>query len=96
MSKAKQYYFVFLIYLSLEFNGKCCSNRHFNAINVFKGNEYIHAISTNGQHTVRFILGKKGTEKYAEYSHFRVESEQKKYMLNVSDYSGTAGMLSFV
>ncbi|XP_052078433.1 angiopoietin-1-like isoform X1 [Mytilus californianus] len=55
------------------------------------GNEYIHAISTNEQHKVRFVLEKDGTEKYAEYSNFRVEDELNKYMLNISGYSGTAG-----
>ncbi|CAC5396411.1 unnamed protein product [Mytilus coruscus] len=56
-----------------------------------KGNEYINAISTNGQHKVKFTLWKDGTTKYTEYSNFRVEDEQSKYKLKVSGYSGTAG-----
>lgn len=55
------------------------------------GNEYINAITTEGQHKARFMLEKDGKEKYAEYSNFRVEDEQSKYMLKVSGYSGTAG-----
>ncbi|XP_076070896.1 angiopoietin-1-like [Mytilus galloprovincialis] len=55
------------------------------------GNEFIHSISTNGRHRVKFILGKDGTKKYAEYSNFRIKDEKNKYKLKVSGYSGTAG-----
>lgn len=55
------------------------------------GNEYIHAISINGQHRARFILEKDGIKRYADYSNFRVEDEPSKYLLKVFGYSGTAG-----
>lgn len=61
---------------------------------IFTGNDYIHAISINGQHRARFILEKDGIKRYADYSNFRVEDEHSKYLLKVSGYSGTAGMLS--
>ncbi|VDH93615.1 Hypothetical predicted protein [Mytilus galloprovincialis] len=55
------------------------------------GNDFIHSISTNGRHRVKFILGKDGTKKYAEYANFRLKDEKSKYKLKVSGYSGTAG-----
>lgn len=61
-------------------------------ISLFTGNDYIHGISTFGRHRARFILEKDGIKKYADYSNFRVGDEHSKYMLNVSGYSGTAGM----
>ncbi|XP_076070830.1 microfibril-associated glycoprotein 4-like [Mytilus galloprovincialis] len=56
------------------------------------GNEYIHLISSNGRHKIRFQLWKaNGTNKYADYSTFSIGNEANKYLLTVNGYSGTAG-----
>lgn len=60
---------------------------------LFTGNEYIHSLTTNGQHKLHISLEEKnGTVKYADYSSFHVSDEGTKYVLNVTNYSGNAGM----
>ncbi|XP_071128201.1 uncharacterized protein [Mytilus edulis] len=56
------------------------------------GNEYIHALTTNGLHRVHIILEKSNINvRYAEYASFLVGDESSKYVLNVTGYSGNAG-----
>ncbi|CAG2224290.1 Ryncolin-2,Angiopoietin-related protein 1,Ryncolin-1,Angiopoietin-1,Fibrinogen C domain-containing protein 1,Fibroleukin,Fibrinogen-like protein 1,Ficolin-2,Fibrinogen-like protein A,Ryncolin-3,Angiopoietin-related protein 2 [Mytilus edulis] len=56
------------------------------------GNEYIHAVTTNGLHKVHFILElSNGTVRYADYSIVHIGDESTKYSLNVTGYSGNAG-----
>ncbi|CAC5423694.1 unnamed protein product [Mytilus coruscus] len=57
-----------------------------------EGNEYIHALTTNGLHRIHIILEElNGTLRYADYSIFHVGDESTKYLLNVTGYSGNAG-----
>ncbi|XP_063415184.1 angiopoietin-2-like [Mytilus trossulus] len=56
------------------------------------GNENIHSITKNGRHRVHIVLEQKnGTISYADYSIFYVGDESTKYLLNVTNYHGTAG-----
>lgn len=53
----------------------------------------MHSLTTNGQHKLHISLEEKnGTVKYADYSSFHVSDEGTKYVLNVTNYSGNAGM----
>lgn len=60
------------------------------------GNEYIHLISSNSRHKIRFQLRKlHDTNHYADYSTFSIGDEANKYQLTVNGYSGTAGKYPF-
>lgn len=59
------------------------------------GNDAIHSISWNGRHKLRVDLEVISRKKYyAEYSTFRVDDEKSNYLLHVTGYSGTAGILT--
>ncbi|VDI35091.1 Hypothetical predicted protein, partial [Mytilus galloprovincialis] len=61
------------------------------------GNEFIHILSSNGRHKIRFQLWKTdGTNKHADYSTFSIGDEANKYLLTVNGYSGTAGCIEIM
>lgn len=58
------------------------------------GNEKIHKLTQQRRYRLRVeITDYSGEDGYAEYGRFGVESEEEKYRLKVSDYSGNAGKL---
>ncbi|XP_062614822.1 ficolin-1-like [Saccostrea cucullata] len=60
--------------------------------NYWIGNDAIHALTKNGNQTLRIELQRFNGEKaFAQYSTFSLGSEDTFYKLNVSGYSGTAG-----
>ena len=61
--------------------------------NYWLGNELLHQLtSSTGRYKLRFDLQARANLSlyYAEYSTFRVESEQTNYTLRVGGYSGNA------
>ena len=55
------------------------------------GNEYLHYLTSTRSYKLRFDLEDwDGNTAYAEYSSFRVTSEDDKYRLLLGDYSGNA------
>jgi hypothetical protein len=59
------------------------------ALNFVSGNDYIHMITANGPHEIKFVITKSpGIEGIAQYSSFSVGSEQNKYVLTIAGYSG--------
>jgi len=61
--------------------------------NYWLGNELLHQLTATGRYKLRFDLQSRANLSwyYAEYSTFRVMSEQTNYTLRVSVYSGNAG-----
>ena len=61
--------------------------------NYWLGNELIHQLTKDGQYKLRFDVQAEidGKWYWAEYSTFVVDSEETKYYMNVSGYSGNAG-----
>jgi len=61
--------------------------------NYWLSNELLHQLTSTGRYKLRFDLQSRAnlTWYYAEYSTFRVDSEQTNYTLRVSEYSGNAG-----
>ncbi|KAM5151903.1 fibrinogen-like protein 1-like protein [Mantella aurantiaca] len=56
------------------------------------GNEMIYRLTRQNAFTVRFIMvDGLGNRHYADYSSFRVDSEDSGYALRLGDYSGNAG-----
>ncbi|XP_075037231.1 fibrinogen-like protein 1-like protein [Mixophyes fleayi] len=60
--------------------------------NHWLGNELIYLLTRQNAFMVRFLLvDSLGNEHYADYSSFRVDSEDRGYALRLGDYSGNAG-----
>jgi hypothetical protein len=55
------------------------------------GNEVIHVLTTGVPHKLRIEIQTAGALFYADYESFRIESEEKRYVLLISGYSGNAG-----
>ena len=56
------------------------------------GNDLLHRLTSQKSFRLRIELEDwDGATAYAEYHHFSIESEEDKYRLTVSGYSGTAG-----
>ena len=61
--------------------------------NYWLGNELLHQLASTRRYKLRFDLQARANLSwyYAEYSSFRVDSEQTNYTLHMSGYSGNAG-----
>lgn len=56
------------------------------------GNDNIFALTNQKLYSIRFDMQARNLEKaYAEFSDFWIDDESSKYMLHVSNYSGSAG-----
>ncbi|XP_055942465.1 techylectin-like protein [Argiope bruennichi] len=56
------------------------------------GNEYIYALTNQGEYEVRFdLVDDKGEHRYAVYDNFRIDDENSSYALHIRNYSGDAG-----
>ncbi|KAL7395828.1 hypothetical protein ABVT39_024031 [Epinephelus coioides] len=56
------------------------------------GNDNLHYITTQGNYSLRIILGDfYGSNRYAEYENFQVANEKDHYRLTFGSYVGTAG-----
>ncbi|XP_076073742.1 microfibril-associated glycoprotein 4-like isoform X2 [Mytilus galloprovincialis] len=56
------------------------------------GNDLIHQITSNGDHSLQFIMTDyEGVTKYANYKRFIISNETSGYKLSVGNYSGDAG-----
>ena len=56
------------------------------------GNEMFHALSSQKSYKLRVDLWDwEGQRAYAEYDHFKVDSEMNKYALHIRGYKGNAG-----
>ena len=59
---------------------------------VYSGNDYIHAMTSQANYTLRVDLTAfNGSTTYAEYTTFAVAAESINYTLSVRGYHGTAG-----
>ena len=60
----------------------------------FSGNSRIHNITGNSQHELRIDMEDfDGVSKYATYSSFSVDDEERQFRLTVLGYNGDAGRL---
>ncbi|KAF8787959.1 Techylectin-5A like protein [Argiope bruennichi] len=58
------------------------------------GNEYIYALTNQGEYEVRFdLVDDKGEHRYAVYDNFRIDDENSSYALHIRNYSGDAGKI---
>lgn len=61
------------------------------------GNNALHLLTSNRNYKLRIELEDfDGDKRFAEYAQFTVGSATDNYRLNISGYSGTAGMYPFM
>ena len=62
---------------------------------LFSGNLYIHRLTAAGHNIMRIELGDKtGNKRYAEYSNFTIADVTDNYRIQVTGYTGDAGICS--
>ncbi|XP_004452128.1 fibrinogen-like protein 1 [Dasypus novemcinctus] len=56
------------------------------------GNKNLHLLTTQGDYALKIDLADfENNSRYAQYSHFSVGDEKNSYVVNIGEYSGTAG-----
>lgn len=61
------------------------------------GNDNIFALTNQAPYSIRFDMHDVGGRyNFAVYRHFKISDEKLDYRLSVSNYSGSAGILTFI